>query len=119
MKEFFKKYQVIITLAIAIGLWLFSVPFLRELDPSAGIFDAGVFQIPIFSIILLIVFLAVSWALMRVIFGTHYKYLSQKMKTDYENILPWQRLILSYSVFFLLLYAMVQLAKVLVVTPLR
>ena len=42
IRGFFKQHHELITLPIALVLWLLSVPVLRTIDPTAAVFDAGI-----------------------------------------------------------------------------
>lgn len=111
ISRFFKRYHELITLPIAFGLWLISVPVLRYMDPTAAVFDAGIFQVPIFSIIQLLVFLSVAWIILKIVFGNFYRFIINDMKSKFTELTPWQQLKISYSVYFLLVAALVLLAK--------
>lgn len=111
IRGFFKQHHELITLPIALVLWLLSVPVLRTIDPTAAVFDAGIFQIPLFSIIQMLVFLSVAWIILKIVFGQFYRFLRQEMKYNFYMLTPWQKLKLSYSIYFLLLAALVMLAR--------
>ena len=111
IKRFFKKYHELMTIPVSILIFILSIPFLRWLDPTAAVFDAGVFQIIPVSTIQLVLFLAVAWAMLGIVFGNHRKYLVNEMKTDFENLQPWQKLKLTYSIFFLLVALLAYMAK--------
>ena len=51
IKRFFKKYHEFMTLPVVFAVWLLSIGVLRWMDPTAAVFDAGIFQIPLFAII--------------------------------------------------------------------
>lgn len=111
IRGFFKKYHELITLPIALGLWLVSVPVLRTLDPTAATFDAGIFQIPIFAVIQLLLFLSAAWIILKLVFGQFHRFLIFEMKSNFSQLTPWQRLKIAYSVYFLLVAALVLLAR--------
>jgi len=112
--KLFNKHPELITLPIALLVWVLSIFLLRWLDPTSGTFDAGIFQIPLFSIIQFLVFVSVAWLVLGLVFGTFKKYLKTNMKSDFQKLEPWQKIKLSYSVFFLLLAVLAYLAKTLV-----
>ena len=111
MKTFFKKYHELLTIPVAIILFILSVPVLRWFDPTAAVFDAGVFQIMILSTIQLVIYLAIAWFMLKIVFGHHRKYLQTQMKEDFNNLQPWERQKLSYSIFFLLVALLAYMAK--------
>lgn len=108
-----KCYPELYSIPIAILAWVVSVEFLRALDETAGVFDAGVFQIPIFSIILLFVFLSVSWLAMGLLFGSLRRFLKDEFKQAFQEFDVWEKTLLSYLVFFSLVFSLVALSFVL------
>jgi hypothetical protein len=111
VRRFFKRHPEFVTLPIALCVWLVSVPVLRMLDATAAVFDAGIFQIPVFSTIQMLVYLAVAWAVLKLVFGRFYKFMRNEMKWNFEQLTPWQKLKLAYSVYFLLFASLVLLAR--------
>lgn len=114
IKGFLKRHPELYTIPFALALWIISPVILRIFDPTAATFDAGIFQIIIFSIISLFVFIAVVWWLMKKVFGTTYKYIRNELKTDFKQLTPWQKVLISYGIFFLLLFYLVHLSGVLI-----
>jgi hypothetical protein len=112
IKRFFKKHHALLTIPTAILLFALSIPVLRWFDPEAGIFDAGKFQFIIMPIIMLLSFLAVTWIIFGLVFGTFKTYLMTTMKSDFNDLEKWQRIKLVYYTFFFLLAALVVLAKI-------
>lgn len=111
IKQLFKKHHALVTIPAAILLFILSIPVLRWFDPTAAVFDAGVFQIIILSAIQLIVFLAFAWIMLGIVFGKHQEYLIHTMKTDFETLEPWQKIRLVYYIFFLLVVLLAYMAK--------
>ena len=115
IKSFFKSYPELLSVPIGLLVWVASIHVLRWFDPTSGVFDAGVFQIPIFAIIQLFVFVSIAWLLMGLVFGTLRKYLANDFKTDFiKDLSPWQKVKLSFCVFFGLLLVVSYLARTLV-----
>lgn len=110
IKSFFKKHHHLITVPVAILVFSGSITVLRWFDPTAATFDAGIFQVPIFAIIQFFIYMSVAWFAFRLIFGNFYRHLMNDMKTDFNNITSWEKLKLSYSIFFLLFAALVLLS---------
>jgi len=102
MWNWIKNYPEFVTVPIVLFLWLFIPVFLRLFDPSAGGFNVGYLQIPLTSILFVMIFISVSLHMLKLLNGTLYKYLTGKQyKNDFENLTSWQRIVLSYSVYFL------------------
>lgn len=116
IRSFFKKYHELITLPIGFVVWMLSVHLLRWMDPTAAVFDAGIFQVPIFAIIQFLIYVAIAWIVLGVVFGNFKRYIKTEMKTDFKELDPWKKLKLSYSVFFFLLAVLAYLARTLVAT---
>ena len=112
--KIFKKHPELITIPSAVLVWIVSVSVLRALDPTSGVFDSGIFQIPIFSIIQAFIYISVAWIILTLVFGTFKKYLTIQLKSDFQELKPWQRLKLSYSLFFALVALLAYLARTLV-----
>ncbi|MEA4975724.1 MAG: hypothetical protein VB046_08320 [Paludibacter sp.] len=117
MLQFFKSHPEFITIPVIILLWIISIPILRLADPVSATFDAGVFQVPIFTVFQFLLYVATAWYILKLLFGTFYKYIKTKMKSDFNELTGWQKIKLSYSVFFILLALLAYLARTLVVSP--
>jgi hypothetical protein len=117
LKNEYKKNPQIMWIPIFLGIWAISVPILRWIDPTSGIFDAGIFQIPIYTAILFIVFMFIAWQTIKITFGELFRYAKEKFKEDFQKLSEWEKIRLYYSVFFAVLFALVLLARVLIITP--
>lgn len=110
VKKFFRKYPELLTIPTAFTVWVTSIPVLRWFDPTSGVFDAGVFQIPIFSILQLFMYVSVAWLLLGLVFGTARKFLKSELKNAFTYLNPWQKILFSYGLFFSLVFALVALS---------
>ena len=110
IKGLFKKYPEILSVPVALLAWVLSVKFLRLIDQTTAVYDAGVFQVIIFAIIQLFVYVSVAWLTLGLVFGTFRRYLIENLKTEFQKLTTWQKIRLSYSVFFLLLLSLVVLS---------
>ena len=110
IKSFLKKYPEVFSIPVALGIWIASITVLRWADPTSAVFDAGVFQIPLFSILQLLVYLSIAWLVMGLLFGTARKFLKNDLKTTFINLSSWEKLKFAYGVFFLLLFCLVALS---------
>ena len=107
---FLKKYPELITIPAAFVVWVLSVHVLRWFDKTSGIFDAGVFQIPIFAVLQLFVYASIAWLVMGLLFGTFRRYLLTDLKPNFNKLTPWQKIKISYVIFFSLLLSLVALS---------
>lgn len=110
---YFKKFPELLAIPIGLGIWVLSITVLRWLDPTSGTFDAGVFQIPIFSVIQFFVYTSIAWLALRLLYGTLSRYLRYEFKSDFKELSKWQKIKLSYFAFFYLLAVLAYLAKTL------
>ena len=92
IKGLFNKYPELLTVPLAFVVWVLSIHVLRWFDPISGIFDAGVFQIPIFAILQLFVYVSIAWLIMGLVFGTYRKYLITDLKEDFKSLTKWQKI---------------------------
>jgi hypothetical protein len=110
LRRFLKRYPELLSIPVALILWILSIRVLRALDPTSAVFDAGVFQVPIFAILQMFVYVSVAWLLLRLVFGTAQKFLKNDFKTVFENLDPWRKVIVAYGLFLSLLFALVALS---------
>ena len=111
--SFIKQYPEIISIPAVLLTWVLSIRILRFLDPTSAVFDAGIFQIPIFAVLEFFLFVSIAWLAMKLIFTTIRNYLVRDFKLDFFRLTAWQKITLSYFVFFSLLAALVLLSKTL------
>jgi hypothetical protein len=113
LKTIGKKYPEVFTIPLTFAIWLLSAGVLRLIDPTAAIFDAGVLQIPLFAILLLYVFLSVTWITMGLLFSTARNYLKKELKSNFYYLSKWEKIKYSSAVFFLLFLSLIALSFVL------
>jgi hypothetical protein len=117
VRKFLRDWHELITLPIAMLLWVYSPTFLRWIDPTAASYDAGIFQIILFAIIELMVFNAVVWIIIKLTFPDVYKYLDEfleknlKYKSSDQQISIWEKSKLVLWLFTLYFAAIVLLAR--------
>ena len=113
MVKLVRKHPEIVNIPVVLILWKLSMYVLRWLDPTSGVYDAGVFQILIFAVIQFFVFVSIAWLAMKFIYGTLRKYLQFDFKEDFKNLDTWQKMKLSYGVFFGLVFLLAYLSRTL------
>jgi hypothetical protein len=117
-----RKYPELLSIPVVLILWVLFGWVLWMYSPESAPFDSAIFQIPIYTAFLLIFALAFTWFILHKRFGTITKYLKSKdeskdkitFKEDFKNLQPWQRIVISVGVQFLLLFAFASLAHVLI-----
>ena len=110
---YFKVWRELSSLAVGLILWMYSAVFLRWIDPTAGTYDAGIFQVYLFAIIGIFILHGIVRILMKLIWPTSEDYLDNHFRNDFKTITPWQKLKLSTSIFFAFLFAVALLARTL------
>ncbi len=109
-KWLWKRYPEVYSVPVAFALYWFSAVIIRWLDPTSAVFDGGVLQIPLFAILLLFLFMSISWVAMGLLFGTARKFLVSDLKESFIKLSPWQKIRYSTGILFLLFYSLVALS---------
>jgi hypothetical protein len=112
-KNQYKANPQILWIPITFIIWAIIAPILRWIDPTAAIFDLGIFMIPVYAIIIFLISTFFVWLFLKKVYGTIYAYLKSGFKKDFEKLTPCSKIIVSLSVFFLLLFSLVALMGVL------
>jgi hypothetical protein len=112
LKQWLLKHNEYIPLAAAVILFWFSPYLLRMIDPTAGTYDVGVLQVNITAIIAFCIFQAVVWMALKINWLAIRCYFEDQFINDFNTLTSWQRISVSLSVYFLLLYALVLLSRV-------
>lgn len=127
--EFLANWNEFITIPLALLLWYLSPMLLRTLDPTAGVYDAGIFQVILFTVIQFLVYHGVAWIVFKITFPKAYKYFDNKFENaigepttvspeptgfdKFQKLTTWQKCVLVLVYFSLCLLSMVFLARVL------
>jgi hypothetical protein len=86
-------------LAALLILWIF--PWLiRKIDPTAAPIDPGVLSGIVLAVAAVLIFNSVTWWLVRTIWPLFSDYSLNTLKSDFDLLLPWQRVRI-YLGFFL------------------
>jgi len=108
--KFLASWSELVTIPLALILWYFSDTFLRWLDPTSATYDAGIFQIILFSIIQFFIYSGVIWIFMKITFPEVYKYLDDalgdNLKVENNQMTQWEKskvVLWLFSLFFLLI----------------
>lgn len=113
--QFILKWNELLTIPLAFVLWWLSAPLLRTVDPTAGVYDAGIFQIILFALIAFLIFQAMAWITLKLSFPNVYKWLDDQLGMHINNgiLSPWEKAKIVLWLFSLFLLSMVFLARVL------
>lgn len=114
--KFLATWSEIITIPLGIILWYFSDTFLRWLDPTAATYDAGIFQIILFSIIQFFIYSGVIWIYLKITFPDIYNYLDnvlgKNLDIKNEKLTQWEKSKIVLWLFSLFLLTIVLLARI-------
>lgn len=118
MKTFFnklgkllRKYNELLTLPLAILLWIQFPKWILMVDPQATFYSLEVLQVFLFAVIGLFFFTFIGWVYLRIVFPKGYELLDDVFTND--KLTPWQKTICVLSFFYVLLYCLVHLAGIL------
>lgn len=109
------SYSEFITIPTALLIWYASPYVLRWVDPSAGTYDSGVFQIIIFTVIQFLFYNAVAWLVFKLTFPKMYKMLDEEIENRILNngaITTFEKIKVVLWIFSLYLVCIVLLSRV-------
>lgn len=89
------------------SLWLLVASLLSLLDPTAGLLDSGILTLFIFGLIVAWLAVYISFWLQELLW-LPFKTFRQQFNYHFNQLTAWQQCILYFSVFFLLLFAVLR-----------
>ncbi|OOG16334.1 hypothetical protein BWD42_21605 [Sphingobacterium sp. CZ-UAM] len=110
--EIDRKYILGLISILLLVIFLFVGSTLQFLDPTAGILDLGTLSLLYFGLMAGVVFIF-SCAWLQEYLWRPFKYYRQDIYYHFNQLNSWQQSILYFSVFFLFLFAFLQLLKML------
>ncbi|QIH35488.1 hypothetical protein [Sphingobacterium sp. DR205] len=110
--EIDRKYILGLTGILLLVIFLFVGSILQFLDPTAGILDLGALSLLYFGLMAGLVFICCCTWLQEYLWKP-FKYYRQDIYYHFNQLNSWQQSILYFSVFFLFLFAFLQLLKML------
>ena len=91
--------------------WIMVSIVLQLLDPAIGILDFGILTVAVFG--LLVGWLAIYISIwLQELLWHPFKYFRKQFSQHFNQLTSWQQSILYFSVFFLLLYAVIMVMVV-------
>jgi hypothetical protein len=112
LKFFVFEYNELWLVPIGFILWYYSDDILHLFDATAGTYDSGIFQIPLFVVISFSLLLGYVWVTIKLNFPFIWKYYQNTFQKDFETITPYQRICVSLSLLFAFLLVVALLARV-------
>lgn len=121
MKEFFKKvWKVIvdwnefITIPIAFILWILSPLLLRMMDPTSAVYDAGIFQVILFTTIQMLFYNGIIWFILKITWPQLYHFLNDifEFTGDVKGLSTWEKVKIVLSIFAIYFLGIILLSRV-------
>ena len=99
-----KEYLHILTWLL---IFLVSPQLLRTVDLTAAPLDPGVLSILIVAVLAVLLFQALTWATLKLIWPVFTNYSQFHFEQNFKNLLPWQKILIYLSFYLFLLYSFV------------
>jgi hypothetical protein len=90
-----------------IAVFLLFPYLVRQVDYSAAAIDPGILSAVILSIASVLIFQAVTWWIIRVIWQVFHIYSTHHFENNFKSLEPWQKVIIYLGFYLLLLYSFV------------
>lgn len=112
---FFAQWNELITVPFIILLFIFVVPVVRAIDPSAGIYDGGYFMKPLMVVIHFLIYHAVVWVTLKITFPKVFKYLDsifegQVFEEGIGELTEYKKVWVALSLFVVYLLGLILVA---------
>jgi len=123
IKRFLIQWNELITIPLAILFFWLGGYIIRFLDPTAGLFDAGIFQIIIFAVASFLFLHGMAWIILKITFPKLYHFLDDILEAEIERpdndnvpdsykLSKYQKCVIVLAYFFGCLFSMVLLARI-------
>jgi len=119
MKTFLQKiwktiinWNEFITIPLGLILWYISPLLLRMLDPTSAVYDAGIFQVIIFTTIQFLIYHGVVWLLLKITWPKMYNFLDDVFEGEVRDITTWERVKIVLWIFSVYLIGFILLSRV-------
>lgn len=103
-QEITVREKLAIGITILLSIWLLLAAMLAVIDPKVGLLDIGTLTVLIFGLILGWLAVYISFWLQEILWKP-FKLFRQQFDYHFNQLSSWQQVILYFTVFFLLLYA--------------
>lgn len=92
---------------ILIAVFLLFPYLVRQVDYSAAAIDPGILSAVILAIASVLIFQAVTWWIIRVIWQVFHIYSTHHFENNFKSLEPWQKVIIYLGFYLLVLYSFV------------
>ena len=111
--KLFKNWQGLSLFFVASLIWMISPFIIHAWDKTAGCFDGGVLQIPLFALICFTFAIFLVWTIIQIEFPTIDKWLDKGgFGKDWDKLSPSERIKYVLYIFFAFLMAFIILCRV-------
>ena len=121
MKALLKKiWKVIvdwnefITVPLAFILWYLSPLLLRYIDPTSATYDAGIFQVIIFTTIQMLIYNGIVWFILKITWPKLFSFLDDIFENEGEikSLSTWERVKMVLFIFAIYFIGIILLSRV-------
>jgi len=110
--RFFAKWNEFISVPFIILLYIFVVPMVRAIDPTAAPYDGGLFLKPLVVVIHFLIYHAVAWFVFKITFPQVFQYLEElfegKVFTEgIGELTEWKKVWVSLLLFVFYLFGLI------------
>lgn len=112
--KFLAQWNELLTIPLSLVLFWIGGLFIRAVDPTAGLFDPGIFQIVIWAVAAFLFLHGATWIVIKITFPKLYHFLDEVFENGISEsglLTLYQKCVLALAYFFGCLFAMVLLAR--------
>lgn len=109
------KWNEYISIPLAILIWWISPVFLHWVDPTASLYDAGIFQVIIFTVIQFLIYHGMVWIMIKISWPGMYNFLDETLEGKILNngsISAWEKCKMVLWIFTLYFAGIIFLSRV-------
>lgn len=108
-----KKVKEYSALIIVVVMFFASREIIRWIDPTAGVYDAGVLQVINVTLIQQAFYQLVTWSIVVTLWPAIGNYFKKEFNLDFQKLTPWKKICTSLFVYFAIFFAQVFLSRIL------
>ena len=101
-----------ILIAVLLGSFLLGGNLIQRLDPTAGVLDIGILSVLLFALLSSTIVIFCSLWLQELLWKP-FKTFRKQFQQHFNQLTSWQQCILYFAVFFLWLYALLEMLHIL------
>lgn len=113
---FLIEWNEFVTVPLSLLLFAVGGMLIRRLDPTAGLYDLGIFQALFFAIAAFLLLHGIAWFALKITLPGMFKTLSNYLdwkRPEFHELTPLQKCVIGLSYLFACLFAMLFILKML------